>query len=242
MDVRKAKSLVLEDLVALYLRLNGYFVTGLIVHSHEHGNIVSEIDLLAIRNAYSREPERQVEPSPFVDPVEGTTDLIIAEVKSKGQLLQFNESFRNSSSAIEMVLNWAGLFKPDDVPDLARYLTPLLQPLGSSAKSADSLPRLPGPGDTRITPLICSPDRSKRDAESNLFLDQDECFRHIWTCLCPGSPRKSSSTQYDFSAWGPQLDPIVRYFKDRRVDGDPGGIDDLYASPEVERRITKACS
>lgn len=43
------KSEINEMLTALYLRLNGYFTTGLVVHSDEWGNVKTEADVVAIR-------------------------------------------------------------------------------------------------------------------------------------------------------------------------------------------------
>lgn len=43
-----------EALVTLYLRLNGYFTSGLVVHSPIHGQATTEVDCLAIRPTQSR--------------------------------------------------------------------------------------------------------------------------------------------------------------------------------------------
>lgn len=44
----KEKSNIQENLVKLYLRLNGYFSTGFIIHSSEN-KINSEIDNISVR-------------------------------------------------------------------------------------------------------------------------------------------------------------------------------------------------
>lgn len=63
MSDKKAKSHVQENLLNLYLRLNGFFITGFIVHSPELGKNRAEIDALAIRLPYNDEPERVIKPS-----------------------------------------------------------------------------------------------------------------------------------------------------------------------------------
>ena len=54
-----AKSSVQEDLVALYLRLNRFFVTRFIVHSPVYDENRTEIDGLALRLPFNSEPERE---------------------------------------------------------------------------------------------------------------------------------------------------------------------------------------
>ena len=46
---------VQEALVHLYLRLNGYFVSGFIVHSSDHGKNKTQIDALAVRHSFNSE-------------------------------------------------------------------------------------------------------------------------------------------------------------------------------------------
>ncbi len=94
------KSDVHEILVQLYLRLNGYFTTGLIVHHPEHGRNRTEIDCLAVRHPHHCQPEREIETSPFLDVNEGETDLILCEVKSSPKSLCFNRSLTDNNEAL----------------------------------------------------------------------------------------------------------------------------------------------
>jgi hypothetical protein len=216
-----------EALVRLYLRLNGFFTSGLIIHSNLHGKNVAEIDALAVRLPYHNEPEREIEPSQFLDPTSGITDLLICEVKSRGQSLQFNESFRNSLGAIRTVLRWSGLFKESEVNDLAPLLQSGIIP-GNQPKDCFFI--LPSPRDIRIRPMLCSPERQEKKNNQTWFLHGNEIFTYIWNCLCPNNQRGSCATQYDFTSWGKELMPIVKYFKGRRHIGNPGNINALYTS------------
>src|SRR6266576_1989892 len=126
MNANKKRSDIQEALLFLYLRLNGYFVSSFIVHSPEKGKNITQIDALAVRLPFNREPNRVVRPSPFLN-TKGT-DLLVCEVKGRGKPLQFNESFRENDTAIRNVLEWAGLFNEKETPQIASDLKFLLRP------------------------------------------------------------------------------------------------------------------
>ncbi|RIJ91767.1 MAG: hypothetical protein DCC44_08870 [Acidobacteria bacterium] len=88
MTAARSKSQLQEQLVSLYLRLNGFFVTASSSTHHCHGQNRAELDALALRLPYSCEPERQIGPDSALDLSEKYTDLSICEVKSNGQRLQ----------------------------------------------------------------------------------------------------------------------------------------------------------
>ncbi|MEE9214556.1 MAG: hypothetical protein V3U54_07140 [Thermodesulfobacteriota bacterium] len=83
------KSTLQEKLAALYLRLNGYFVSGFIVHAPieyqnaagETRRVKTELDILAVRFPFNREPERVVLPSTYIDVSNSHIDNVIGEVK-----------------------------------------------------------------------------------------------------------------------------------------------------------------
>jgi len=84
------KSEINEVLAKLYLRLNGYFTTGLIMHSPEWGQTRTEIDCLAIRHPHHRQSERLVDSAEFLSIKDGEVDIILCEVKSDSHNLMFN--------------------------------------------------------------------------------------------------------------------------------------------------------
>ena len=85
----KNKSTIQEQLATLYLRLNGYFTTGYIIHSEEN-KIEGELDILAVRFPLHKQDDTEHNSSVFLE-ISSNIDIIIAEVKSKGQRLQFND-------------------------------------------------------------------------------------------------------------------------------------------------------
>lgn len=70
---------VQEALVALYLRLNGYFTTGFIVQSSTSGRVSTELDVLAVRLPHNAEPARVIGGAPELDRWDGGIDFIIGE-------------------------------------------------------------------------------------------------------------------------------------------------------------------
>ncbi|MGE0388122.1 MAG: hypothetical protein AB7Q97_25635 [Gammaproteobacteria bacterium] len=226
-DVR-SRSQLQEQLVSLYLRLNGFFVTGFIVHSPLHGQNRAELDALALRLPYNCEPERQIGPDPMLELSEKYTDLAVCEVKSKGQQLQFNQSLVQQSTAAATILRWAGLFRESEVIPLADSLAQALAPSNPAARP--NAPTVLGPQDVRIRGLLFSPERDSRRPNQPWFISGPQLFDYIWRCLCPANPRQCCATTYDFQLWGDH-EAIARYFKSRGPEG-PGDISALYAYVE----------
>lgn len=214
---------VQEELVSLYLRLNGFFVTGFIVHSPIHGRNQSELDALALRLPFNSEPEREIGPDLLLNLSTEHTDLALCEVKSKGQQLQFNKALTGSPGVVATVLRWSGLFENSEVDGLCGALRAALSPRRTPAGTA---PTIIGPRGVRIRGLLFSPERKSRRPNQPWFVTGPEVMEYVWRCLCPPTRRPSCTTTYDFQLWG-NHEPIVRYFKSVGTDG-PGDIDALY--------------
>src|SRR5258706_8093587 len=152
-DQVKLRSNAREDLIALYLRLNGYFSTGFIIHSPDRGNIYTEIDALSIRLPHNTEPERQILPSPYLETSSQHADLLICEVKGRGRPLQFNDALRDNIGAIESILRWAGLIPRSRVPSIARKLQVIMQPTNIARQG---IPTVTISKRTRVRAIICS--------------------------------------------------------------------------------------
>lgn len=227
MAATRSRSQIQEQLVSLYLRLNGFFVTGFIVHSPIHGRSRAELDALAIRLPLNSEPERQIGTDTTLDLSEKYTDLVICEVKSKGQQLQFNNSLVRQSAATATILRWAGLFPESEIASLSTSLAEALAPQNPVATWS---PTVLGPRNVRIRGLLFSPERDSRRLNQPWFLPGPQLFRYIWKCLCPEIPRQSCATTYDFQLWG-NHELVVRYFKSCGSKG-PGDMKTLYAFAE----------
>ena len=104
------KSDVQETLVLLYLRLNGYFGTGFIVHAP-----AAEQDRNGrsggIRFPRHTEPEREVQCSEHLVIPSGRVDFLVGEVKGGMNNINFNVRFREDPASIRTVLNRFGAFE-----------------------------------------------------------------------------------------------------------------------------------
>ncbi len=203
------KSEIHEALATLYLRLNGYFTTGLILHSPEWGENRSETDCLAIRHPDHYQPERGVETSEFLAIQKGEVDLIVCEAKSFPEQLTFNAPLRTDPEAVRALLRWAGVFDEQQVPSVAERLQPLFSDDVELAKSRSGVVE----GRYRIRGLLCCPPASEQDCNGRWCLVGSEICQFVNECFNPTVRRDACSTRYNFQQWGYALAPIVQYFK-----------------------------
>src|SRR3989344_887667 len=120
------RSDVQENLFSLYLRLNGYFVTGFIVHASNGSK--TEIDALAVRFPHHREPEREIGSSRVLDISDSLVDFLVCEVKSGKEDINFNTSFRDDTEAVASVLNRFGAFTDKEISELVPQIRDVLRP------------------------------------------------------------------------------------------------------------------
>lgn len=217
------KAEVQEMIATLYLRLNGYFTSGLIVHHKDTGKVTTEVDVLAVRFPWHAQPDRELESDRELNCPAGEIDIIIGEVKSRRQQLQFNCSLRESPEALSRVLQWIGAFEPQEISDLASHICSALTP---EALLKPDPPSVQGPRSIRIRGVLFSPECDSRRDNQPWFLPGPPIFDYLWRCLNPKVPRPSSATRYDFGLWGPGLEPLVRYVKQ---SAKPAGFDPFFA-------------
>jgi hypothetical protein len=218
------KSQVNEALVGLYLRLNGYFTTGLVVHSNEWGSNRTEIDCLAIRLPNHRQPDTGIDSAPFLHLRRNCLDLLICEVKSSPKSLEFNEKLRDESEVLEYVLKWAGVLDSGDIQKVADSLRRILKD-GFRGKLAHV-----GilEGHVRVRGLLACVSASKAEPCNGWCLLGSEILRYANECFNPPHRRLTCSTRYDLQLWGSWLGPIVEYFKGLK-NGEEPSLNALYS-------------
>jgi hypothetical protein len=213
-----------EVLAALYLRLNGYFTTGLVLHSEKWGHTRTEIDCLAIRHPQHEQPGRRVQLSEFMNAGEEEIDLILCEVKSCPEQLCFNKALRTDLEALHDTLQWAGVFTERQVNSVAARLQPLLQDGVTAEEARTGVLE----GLCRVRPLLCCPP-SAEGSVGGWCLVGSEIISFVDRCLNPPARRDSCSTTYSLRVWGYPFEPMVTYFKDKQRLGPPT-LDGLYKS------------
>ncbi|MDX1361259.1 MAG: hypothetical protein R3329_07750 [Pseudoalteromonas tetraodonis] len=102
----KERSQIQERLVKLYLRLNGYFSDGFIVHHDINGRISSEVDILGVRFPNHSESEREAGLCSRLQLNDSNNiDVLIGEVKSNGVSLRFNNTISTNIEVLRKILN-----------------------------------------------------------------------------------------------------------------------------------------
>lgn len=213
-----------EKLVALYLRLNGYFTTGLIIHSPNTKEVEGEIDIIGVRFKGHRQPDREIECSPnLMIPDESEIDIIIGEVKGKKTSLQFNESLRLHPSRVKKLFDWIGCVEYDN--DLIDKFTKIITPKEiQNSSSFDTLTK----NNLSIRPILFAPDRKPPRNNQVRFIHGNEIINYCWNCFRPDNQRDECSTDYKaINNWGEQFEQLLGYFKNQDKK-DSGDISDLY--------------
>lgn len=218
-----------ELLASLYLRLNGYMTSGFIVHAPNDN--YTEVDVIGVRFRYNAEPEREVNPSKWLQIPASSIDIVIGEVKGEEKQLQFNYSLRENHEAVASVLRWIGVLDEELLEEKVRELTSALSPQEiESSEQFKSITSTSSLSDTiSIRGLLFAPDRPIPRRNQPRYIHGQEMLDVIWFCLCPDTPRPECAVRYDFGLWG-IYDPIVRYFKGRKLAGrDQGTMQDMYS-------------
>ncbi len=226
----KEKSTIQEQLATLYLRLNGYFTTGYIIHSDEK-KIEGELDILAIRFPFHKQDDTEHNSSGFLE-LTGSIDVIIAEVKSKGQSLQFNNCLKQQTNLVPLqkLLLWIGVLEDDKILDIATELNTLVQTQENSQLKTFRSTKIitTSFGNLTIRPILFSPERININ-NTDKFVNWTEINDFIWLCLCPANTREKCGTRYDFTAWGQGFNQIIRAYKDRqKTQSKFNSIEELY--------------
>lgn len=217
-----------EDLVKLFLRLNGYFTTGLVIHSPNYGNNQTELDTLAIRLPFHNQPDRVIECSEYLQIPNGTIDIIIGEVKSGTEAIQINSALRNDRNSIEKLLNWLGAFDGDEITAVIDNLQAAMAT--EEINTPDNFKCLSiqnKSGNYSIRPIVFSVDRPQPRRNQSRFVYGQLMLDYIWNCLRPETVRPTCSTIYNLNMWGHSMLPLIEYFKDEKKTS-AGNMKDLY--------------
>jgi len=211
-----------EKLARLYLRLNGYFLSGQVVHASMH--IATELDVLGVRFPFHRQPEREILSSEYLQIPADKVDVIIGEVKGRSAAVQFNAALReNKTESVEKLVNWFGMFDANDAIEVSRDLVALLKT--SNTNSPENFKQLIK-NEFSIRPILFAIDRPAPTKNHVKYVHGQEILDYIWKCLRPDESRIDCSVTYNYEAWGEEFADLVKYFKGKT--GGVGTAGDLY--------------
>jgi hypothetical protein len=215
---------VQEMLFSLYLRLNGFFVTGFIVHGSWRNK--TEMDALAVRFPHHREPEREIGTSQALDISDSVLDFLVCEVKGGIKPINFNPNFRNDPDAIMSVLNRIGAFSEQETRDLVPSIKDALRP--ECIQRSQGYPTIPiASHNSRLRFILVAPEQTRRPQKPRSYIYGDDMISYIWNCFRPGDQRERCADRYNFELWRGELTRLVNYFKDRERS-EPGQINSIY--------------
>lgn len=219
-----------EKLVALYLRLNGYFTTGLIIHSADDYNVDGEVDVIGVRFGNHRQEDRLISCSAYLEiPEDSTVDVIIGEVKGRNSSLQFNESIRLYEDRRYKMLTWLGFLNDIDIDKVSKQLEASIQT--KEINNSENYERINYEGNVgliSIRPILFAPDRIQPRANQIKFVHGQELLNFIWECFRPENRREMCETNYwAINNWGRRFEDLVRYFKQPNKI-EVGNMNELY--------------
>lgn len=229
------RSDVQETLVHLYLRLNGYFVSGYIVQA-PHG-VTTEIDVLAVRFPRHEEPEREILCSRHLGIPADRIDFVVGEVKGGTDGVNFNVRFRDNSTAVRSVLQRFGAFSCNEIERVVVAVPTLLDP--AHLRRAGAFPETEiaiwGDATTQRATLRFVPfaaEQTRATGGTRPYIFQDDMINFVWDGFRPDKQRPRCDVRYNFELWGPQFTRMVQYFKDT-ARTTAGTIEDLYTWHEM---------
>jgi hypothetical protein len=217
-----------EVVTTLYLRLNGFFTSGLVLHSEVWGQDNGDVDCVAVWHPFHDQSEREVAPDPFLE-LGARRELLLCEVKSSAPALSFNERLRTDPRALDSALRWSGLIPPERLKETVDRLLPLLQD-GATIDEVRAGVEVDG---VRIRALLCCPGCDSEPEPPRWCVRGAAMLDYINRCLNPRAPREKCSTRYSFKLWGGFLAPLVEYVKSLPSDQPPSIAD-------LRRSITSA--
>tara|TARA_R110002051_G_scaffold201693_1_gene268479 strand:+ start:14837 stop:15523 length:687 start_codon:yes stop_codon:yes gene_type:complete len=204
-----------EYLTKLYLRLKGYVVSNLIIHSESQGNSKTEIDIIGIRMPYHLQEDRQVNFHDDLECSNSKIEIIIADVKSTKQLnkVKFNKGLRQDGSSINKLIGWLGCYEEIDndlVEKFKNYINlHSLTNLNSYAQFEERTQI--GYFNFKFT-FFC-PLLPSWNGNGFKYVNGVQMIDFIWECLNDKKKIDTCSRRYNLNNWN-ELEVYIKFFKE----------------------------
>lgn len=203
-----------ENLVKLYLRLKGYLVSNLIIHSDVQGDLKSELDIIGVRFPNHMQDYRFVNVEDKLQSSDSRIEIIIADVKNYKNVtnLEFNKGLRQNRESITQLINWLGVFKTVDDKTVEKFEYYLnlhrIKNWDGFAEFQEDLEI----GKFNFKFTFFAPSLPEWDGKNLKYIHGEEIIDFIWECLNDLNRLKTCSRLYDFTGWDGYLDYVL-FFK-----------------------------
>ncbi len=203
-----------EYLTRLYLRLKGYLVSNLIIHSEVPGNSSSELDILGYRMPFHAQKDRKVNIHDFLESSNERIEIIIADVKNCKNIdnVKFNEGLRKDSSSIKKLIEWIGCYEKVNeelVNKFELYLNLHKKKDWENYSHFDE--DLPD-GKFRFKFTFFCPSLPAWNGLGFKYIHGEEMNNFIWECLNNLNKIDTCSRVYSNKGWN-ELEEYVKFFK-----------------------------
>ena len=202
-----------ENLTKLYLRLKGYLVSNLIIHSDQKGTARSEVDIVGVRMPFHLQEYRWVNVEDYLECSTSSIEIIIGDVKNITSLenVEFNKGLRRDPESIKQLVNWLGMFESIDNVVLKKFEHFLnlhrLTDLNGFAAFEENL----SVGKFTFKFTFFCPSLPKWNGKGFKYIHGEEIINFIWECLNIKEIETCSRT-YNFVHWN-EFEAYVRFFK-----------------------------
>lgn len=216
-----------EKLASLYLRLNGFVSSNLIIHSDQHGNEKSELDYVAFRMPQHNQSDRNEPTSPFLDLPTDRVQIFLGDSKSTTDpnKVRFNDGLRKDRDSIKKLIEWIGIFDKIDEGLIDKFEHLLAQKISNEIDGFSRLDFDMDFGKFQITFLFFCPLLKEPSKNQLKYIYGEEMLNYCFRCLNEVYEPEECNRTYGLKHWG-ELRPYVTYFK--KIN-EPGSIDDFKA-------------
>jgi hypothetical protein len=203
-----------ENLAMLYLRLKGFIVSNLIIHSVQQGNLDSELDIIGYRMPHHKQEDRKVNIEDELECSESRIEVIIADVKNTTEKnrVKFNKGLRKSESSIIKLINWIGCFPEINEELISDFKDNLNLHRSDNLNGFAKIEKDYEEGKYSIKFTFFCPSLEKWNEKGFKYINGQEMIDFIWECLNNKNEIITCSRQYDFTGWN-ELEDYIRFFK-----------------------------
>ena len=205
-----------ENLSNLYLRLKGYIITNLIIHSENQGDLKSELDILGVRMPFHLQENRKVDVFDYLESSTEYIEIIIADVKNIKNInnVRFNDGLRKYDSSIQQLIDWIGISKQEkDL--LNQFRNSLNLHKSTELNGYQSFNENLSIGKFSFKFTFFCPSLSKWNGKGFKYIHGDEIIDFIWECLNTTAIIDTCSRKYNFENWN-EYENYVRFFKNAK--------------------------